>query len=743
MTTTSSLFLLYTFELDVGAKRVQLYGLTQVINGEFRFSMDAPPYDAHLFPADQVTREIHEPLGLTGVVVEDLGLDGRVYMKNGQRSIDLAIRAKARFTSSSLAHFAMQGAIVIDDSTPRLAMVALAASPPLTLTQFLSSVFGAGAAWAATVTDQFAFVRGAIYALRAPKDAKADYVFTYDRVTYVPGYGVESKIILFQKYEFDISLLTNGDEFALVTRSPTTINAFDFIELTKTSLEISSKKSDTHLRVKSAVRFFESEPTFNVIADYNTGQERFVGHVDANLGSISIPNGSGSSARNVTLSIDFGWTADSGTSGSGKSNGLVIIAIGGLPTNGLDLISHYLRALNNLRGSKCREIVRGWLDGLSVTTFKPALNPDSKPTRRADGVMVVPLQIKYEMEMAGRVIVREAVPFDAKIALPKSLSELPEKIWSSIIGSLPGIAEDILGNRTTYEIIAIEVSRRAGASAAASFLCTMLEKGLEDMAKRLAKVAETLIADSIAAAAELAGALMGVALLGVKGVLSAFEELWDAIKDFFTGGDSKREEREAAERQIRDLQAKVEGAVSGVDKLVAKIKGEIGIRSLDTGLDDSGRFVASVDWNIAGDKGLAPESILQCHLRLLTGHPGAADGTIIADAPNQRFPLAMSWSDIPHSGDYQFNAAVRPVLKGFTFIGDQTVATMNSAINQIGNIDNGTAQQFANYLKGKRDEFLDYNRNGLTGDWVYAHTGTPHRMTVGKSRIGVNSRIST
>jgi hypothetical protein len=87
------------------------------------------------------------------------------------------------------------------------------------------------------------------------------------------------------------------------------------------------------------------------------------------------------------------------------------------------------------------------------------------------------------------------------------------------------------------------------------------------------------------------------------------------------------------------------------------------------------------------------------------------------------------------------NASVKSILSGFTFMNQQTEDSMTSAIGQLQGIDNSVARDFANYLQGKLDEFRSYNTHGIQSDWVYAYSDIPSYTTVGKSYIGMNTRI--
>lgn len=134
---------------------------------------------------------------------------------------------------------------------------------------------------------------------------------------------------------------------------------------------------------------------------------------------------------------------------------------------------------------------------------------------------------------------------------------------------------------------------------------------------------------------------------------------------------------------------------------------------------------------------------MSCKFRLLSGETGGTQGQILSETENQLFPFIKNWAEIPNSSEYRMNASVQSILSGFTFLNTQTEDSMTSAIGQLQGIDNGIARDFANYLQGKLDEFRSYNTDGIQSEWVYAHSDIPTYTTVGKSYIGINTRISS
>lgn len=232
--------------------------------------------------------------------------------------------------------------------------------------------------------------------------------------------------------------------------------------------------------------------------------------------------------------------------------------------------------------------------------------------------------------------------------------------------------------------------------------------------------------------------LMAVSLLGVKAVVSLLEKIWDEIKSRFSGDDS---EKERAENKIREIRSQVESTISEVNNRINDIREKIKIKSLNTTLNAQKQILAVVVWNLGDDKKLEAGGKLSCKFRLLSDEAGDTQGRILSETENQLFPFIKNWAEIPNSSEYRMNASVQAILSGFTFLNRQTDDSMTAAIAKLQKIDNGVARDFANYLQDKLDEFRSYNTNGIDSDWVYAHSDIPSHTTVGKSYIGINTRI--
>ncbi|HEX7956107.1 MAG TPA: hypothetical protein VF508_04140, partial [Pyrinomonadaceae bacterium] len=539
--TRGHFYLLSTMEFDVGGTRVKLYGAVEATASEFTFVLSKDmAFDTALLPAGDATKSIDAPFGMKGVRLQDFDLRGRIYKDaSGKTDADLTLSAAALFTSPALSNFRLGGALVFEQTTPRLALVAFSADQPLTITQLVRSVVGGTWDWADGVTDQFAFRRGLMYYLQPPPDSPSDYKYTYRRaqggpgLVCLPGYRLDASLRIFGRYDFDIQAAVVGDAVSL---SGTTGKLdFDFVTLTNSRLEISTSPAGKYLRVSTTVSVLDTTASAAITAAYDLTRKSF-------LGSVTI----------ASLTVTFTWTQDSG-------GGLQIVGLGGLPDGLLNLVEQFTKVLNELRGGGCEKILGDWLNGLSQTTLTPALN--GSPVKTGSS-MKLPLKLTYAVKMDGRQIASSVIPFDAIFTIPKGLSDLPAAMLKSFADSSLQIAGDILSNPDTYKAVALEVAKKAGAQALARFICRALQQFAEDVAKQLASEAAKFFANAtLSAAAELAGMVAAVALLGLNAVVSFFEEIWDEIKKLFGGGDDKKEE---AERRIRDLRSKVAAAMQPV-----------------------------------------------------------------------------------------------------------------------------------------------------------------------------------
>jgi hypothetical protein len=734
MATKVEVYFPYTLNFDVGSQPVTLYGAILASDKELSFALSKNiVFNPYLFPADEVTTSIVEPFGMTGVVLEDLGIEGRIYKdqdNNGKAAANITLKAVASFRN--LQDFRLEGAIVFEKTSPRLVLVKLSVNPPITITQFVKSVIGGTWDWTDDITNEFAFQSGEMYYLKRPDNVPDGYTFPYPAQgkKYSPGYHLEAQLIIFHKYNFSISLEVEDKAIILRTTVLEEIE-FDFITLDNPNLEISTKSPNKYLRISTKITILNTSLPFSISAVYDLTKKAFLGAISVKLDSLNLPTDSGNISQDVQLSIEFTWTK-----GSGTNSGFKITKIDGLPTNTLNLMEKYLEVFNELRSQGCEKILADWLNGLTKTRLTPALN--GSPSKTEDGNMKLPLKLTYEIEGLGLSDSSE-IDFEAVFAIPRSLDDLPRAMWQSIVDSTEQIAEDILADPDTYKVISIEIARRGGAKAFARLICRALEEALEELAKALADAAAGVVAETLADAAALAGMLMAVSLLRVKAVVSLLEKIWDEIKSWFSGDNSEKEE---AENKIREIRSQVESTINEVDRRINDIKEKINIKSLNINLNAQKQFLAVVLWNLGDDKELESGSKLSCKFQLLSGEAGDTQGQILSETENQLFPIVKNWAEIPNNSEYRMNASVKSILSGFTFLNQQTEKSMTDAINQLKGIDNGVAQDFANYLQGKLVEFRSYNTNGIQSDWVYAHSDLPSDTTVGKSYIGINTRIS-
>jgi hypothetical protein len=731
--TESIVYFLTIFEFDVGgSQKVRLYGAIKAekedTKEEFSFVLaDKMQFDPKLLPAGEITQSVSNPFGMTGVELSQFEAEGSIYKDANKNSVtDFRLSATARFPA--IPNLQLIGALVAHNSNPCLAIVILDVVNPqgqpqaaITLTQFVQAIIGGSWFWGDSVTNKFAFQSGHMYYLTG----KDNFTFNYTEggagksLVCSPGYHLSAVLQIFQKYNFEVDLdVTTENEITLTGTYLGEID-FDFVQLTKLTLQIATLDEDTHFRIGTTAIVLGT--SFDISADY--ANSTFTGSVTVD---------------DIGLTVVFTWTQ-----GSNGGSGFAIIQINGLPLKDLDLIEKYLEVLNKLRGSGCEQIVGDWLNNLVTTTITPGLN--GKPTKDGSGNMNLPLKLSYDIKTSLGSVASGDIPFTVNIVPPRSLRGLPDAMWDNIQnapGNLVNITTQILSNKDTYIAITEIAIQRGGGKALARFICRALE-WLEDALDELKDIAENFVCETLAEAAELAGALMGIALAGVAGIVMNFlEELWDSIKKLFGGGDS---DKEKAERQIQNVWNNIKQVVDKVDARVSDIKNTIKLQALTTTLNQQEQFTATVTWQLGIDKVLDPGSSLTCGFKFLPGAPGSQQQQALKDNPF--FPvvnntLVKNWSDIPDNAHYQMNGAAQSVLSGFTFMNSNTEQSMTDAINQLGEAadHSDVAAGFRDYLQQKLSEFQGYNRNGISSDWVY--TQSDSRLIIGSSRIGVNTRIT-
>ncbi|GFN32235.1 hypothetical protein [Paenibacillus xylaniclasticus] len=739
---TEGVFYLFsTMQFDVGMP-VRLYGAIQVTtSADLYFVLSKHlPYDPKLAPIEEVTTSIANPLGLKGVVLEQLDVTSHIYKDANQNmTADTSLQASARFPN--LPGFNLAGGIVFEKSSPRLAIIQLTANPPLTLSQFITQVIGGTWDWADSVTNQFAFQSGMLYALSAPPDARPNYCYEYinnnqpaNKITCYPGYHADAIVRIFGKYDFRISLSVTGNTILLETTSLSSFD-FDFITLTNTNLKISTQPNHKYLTIGTDVIILNTSVSGTVNASYDLTQSAFVGNVSVNLGSVDLPTESGTSSKEVTLGVEFMWTKD-----SGAGSGFRITKISGLPVNSLNWLSKYLEVLN--RGGGCAKIVTDWMKGLTQTSLTPKLN--GSPSKTSDGKMLVPLKLTYTIMASGHTIASNEISFKPVFDIPNSLKELPIAIWQSILDSAGTIIPQILSQPDTYKAIAEYSALRGGASAAARFICRALENGNENVARSLAdEFADLVGGAALAEAAELIAALSSVAMLGIPSLVSGLVGLFKSFWDWITGED-KQKKREA-EQKLQEARDKIQSALNIIFNKIDQIQAMIQIQSLNVSLDAQSNYTAAWMLNGSVEDKLGTGAVLLYAFSLLQGTPGTDaavwPGTSVKVLTNDQMSYQIPLQQIPNLEHYRFNASVVSTVRGLTFLYDSTRQQLVDAIDQLDGIDNGKAKQYASELREQVNQLTAYNTSGIASKPVYAHFNMPTYLQVGQSIIGVNTRL--
>jgi hypothetical protein len=735
-TTDWRVYLLSTLQFDVGTTRVQLYGAIQASSAAgltFVLSNDMP-FDPQLLPPGQVTTRVDEPFGMTGVRLEQFQVVAQITRgSDGGALVSLVVQAAATFPS--LQGFTLEGALVLEQTSPRLALVRLTTQQPLTLTQFVQGVLGGSWDWMDGVTDQFAFRSGDLYYLNPPPDSPGTYTYTYTgsdgtQLVCTAGYHADAVLRIFGQYDFQISLavvpLNPGNAVTLTTTLTTPLD-FDFVTFSNPSLELSTLPSGKYLRVSSGILLFGT--SFKVAAGYDLTRSSFVGSVSADLGSLSIPVVGGSQSTDVTLGVEFAWAQGS----------FAITRIDGLPSLDVNLVQQFASFINQMQGG-CEKIVSDWLNSLSSTTWSPGLN--GSPTR-SGSQMTVPLTLTYTLKGGGSVLYSTTLPFSAVFEIPTSLSDLPGAVFLSLVQSAGQIASDILSNPDAYEALAVEVARRAGAQAFARLLCRALAEFGKDVAQAIIDAAGTIAADTLAAAAELAAALAAVAVAGLSAAMSGILDLLKEFWDWLTGKDE--EKKDEAEAKIRAQAAQITSAMDVVQQAIDKARSVLQMASLTVAVDAQGRF--SANWAMAqfDPSKLGDGPMVTFVLTLLQGAPGTAGapwpGLQPVTLPVSTASYALPLDQVPDAADYRMNASVQAVAGNVTILSSQTIAQLQGAVDQLNGVDNDVAHQLAGDLQTRLNALVSVNTGGITGNVMYATLSGPAVMTVGQSAVGVSTRL--
>jgi hypothetical protein len=726
-TTDWRVYLLSTLQFDVGTP-VRLYGAIQAAStqagSELAFVLGKDmPIDPRLLPPGQVTTQVDAPLGMTGVRLTEFEVAARLYSaSNTPNVVDLTVTAAASFPS--LQGLTLEGALVLEQTSPRLALVRLTTQQqPLTLTQLVQSVLGGTWSWADAVTDAFAFQSGDLYYLRAPDNPPAGYTYTYtgtggSTLVCSPGYHADAVLQILGEYDFaiDLAVVPQDGGGNAVTLTGTLQNTLDFafVSLVNPTLRVSTVSGSSYLEVACGVTVFGT--ALQLSAEY------VFAPVSAFVGTVTTSDGS--------LGVEVTWT----------QGNFHISRIIGLPTPDLDLVDQLLSILNSSGG--CEQIVKDWLKDLTKTTFSLAMN--GSPARDG-GSMNLPLTVRYDLLVAGESIAHDSLPFTAIFDVPDGLSQLPLSIITSFGKSAGSFAASMLSNPDTYKAIAEQAAIYGGASAMARFICRAVEEGLKDLAEALADIAATMVADTLAAAAELAAALASVALMGLGAALSGIMDLLEKVWDWITGKDD--EKKQDAENQIREQAGKISTAMQGVLDAIDRARGVLAISSLQVGVDATGAYAAT--WRMAAydPARLGNGPIVTYRLVLLEGMAGVQSAPWPQTPPIVQ-PVGTASYSVPlrsiyDFGDYQFNASVTAVASGLTILSAGTRNDLQSAIDQLNSVDNDVAHEVARQLQGQLQQLVDINNAGIASDPVYATLQAPASLMVGRSVVGVSTLLGT
>jgi hypothetical protein len=722
----SSFYLLSILEFDVGSTHVKFYGVIKATTNELTFGLSKDIlFDPKLLPAGKVTTSLDAPLGMTGVRLEDFDVQGRIYKGTDDKTaVDITLSAAALFTDSSLSsRFRLAGALVLEQTSPRLALVTLSADQPLTLKDFVRAVIGGKWDWADGIADQFALWSGYMYYLKPPPNPRADYTYPYPQdkpeIYCLPGYHMDAKLRIFQKYDFEIKLAVVDKDITLSGTYCPKID-FDFVTLNDSTLEISTRPPpDKYLKISTTAVVFGTPIPISI--EYETEQKAFKGQVSAD-----------------PITVSFTWTK-----ASDKSSGFQITDISGLPLRELDLIRNYLDEFNSLRPSGgCQKILGNWLDGIE-TSLTPTFN--GSPSRdKQTGWMILPLKITYAIKVGDQQLDHCDIEFEAHLEIPHSLSDLPGKMWDSLIASSEYFVTAIINNPNTYRAIAEYVSLKYGAQALARFIC----RALDEVAKDLAKLAEKVFAESLEAAAELAAQLARVALLGlsvfISGLIDLLNELAKKIWNALTGkdDDAKRDAINKVKAQV-DI---INGVVSGLQERIKAAEAVSTKDTLKVSIDEENRYVAR--WAISESRPatLRHNVTFQYNLTLLDGMVGDQIETPWYDTDvyhpgvsEREFNIPMD--EIPHHQDFQLNASLSSSIRGIVFLDPNTHQDLVNAIQQLRATGVDEIKDQANRFDAAVSVLWNYNQNGISTTPIYATLDMPRELTISQSRININTEI--
>ncbi|MGB0175717.1 MAG: hypothetical protein ACPF9D_01035, partial [Owenweeksia sp.] len=686
------------------------------------------------------TQTVEAPFGMTGINFAELSLNidhtfAQTKPKQVAASTDLIINGKINLEALEN-NLILDGTIIFEKSEPRLALVTLTANPVLTIYDFVVQVIQKPWHWVDSITKAIGLVSGSMYYLKCPSSLTTQqcsaYTFQYPpddegpgtqgspaskSVTYKQGYHLDAVLQFFEKYNFQIDLDVENDGIELsgtyigTTAQKTDTLSVYFIQITAPTLTIKTTNGQKAFEV-SAQRFtLFGTDIGNIAMQYSNG----------------IFSGSYQHTSTPEITVDWQWT----------KGDFSITNIDGLGTQDIQdakAIENIVSQLNKLGGNGCSDLVNSMFNNQVKTNFFLSLTTGKKPSESSPGIMQVPLTVTVGLTIAGQSITTVPVNFEIDISIPSSLDDLPAAIWDTVTNpqNLELIFRDVIANKATYEAIALVCAKKVGASIAARILCKTQDEELAEALEEAIEAGE--VVGELGAVLELDGVVAAVvAAAAAVAVVSFLAEVWDKIKSWFGGGDSKKQE---AEDKVNAMINKVEPILTRLDNQLTNVASKIQISELQVSLDANGNFIA--EWDFPNTT-LGPNNTLQYQLRLLTGAVGSGSTTNAPGIAVQPFQImtgttyTKSWAALKQeSPQYQMNAAIQSSITGYTFMTDTTEQQLKQVVSNLssiaGKVDSSTRDNINNF-NTKVNDFIkrmtDYNKHGLTSDIVDAQFKYP------------------
>ncbi len=719
------------------------------------------------------TSSIEKPLGMTGINFAELYLCiDKTFYKAAKApqpevpaKLDIAIGGFIDFTFSTGTKIQLSGNVVFEDSKPRLVLVALDASPMLTLNDFVKEVIKEPWQWVDNVTKQIGFISGTMYYLSTEGIADPDnYTFTYDNplkiinksgaiptttsktnalTVFKPGYHLETELVLFEKYVFDIKVdVITGNANAA-----------------KNGVAISGSYGGTYdkgtgvVTPVTVIKIFFISLESPVLSIGTVGGANFAIEVDnlklftTPIGSFTAQYGNGiftGTYNHQSPKFGFEWQWTKGS----ESGGFSITKINGLDSQELDAIAKMVSKLNSMTGKGgCGAIVSSMFGELK-SSFTPALQSGKSPKDNGNGTMNTPLEIDYKFTISGYTITSGSIKMTLDVDVPTSISGLPGAIMGTLVKNMGAIVEQLLESPTFYEAIALEMAKKGAAKLAGRMLCKAVEEVAETLAEALAEaLAAGEIAADLGALLELGAVLTGVLAAGIAGavggLLGILKKVWDAIKKIFGGDDGKKK----AQDKLDSIKQPVQNLINSLNASLDKVASTIQIHSLKASVDAQGNY--KLNWNFPNNADLGENGNLNYKLTFLDGPIGNTTAPQ-SNIPPIGFTLMKKsaytnpWSQMQQQdANFQMNASIQTSITGYQFMTTEAEKDLNSTIktlDEIGDSLNG-AVAFNNQIKAFVAKMQGYNQNGLTSNVVYATLDGSSQFVIGQGIIGINTVI--